>query len=68
LVAMGKSEVTRIDCHQQGQQLRVLKGTLWVTGHLTGDILLQAGDTFRLQPSGPFIVEALAESEWTLQA
>lgn len=66
VVTMSKHEVTRLEVLQPGQELRVLKGVLWLTGPLTGDILLRAGDTFQSPRKGPFVVEALAEAEWML--
>ena len=47
--------------------IEVLHGTLWLTATPADrDVILQAGDLFPLGPNAPFILEALADTEFML--
>lgn len=67
-IVMAKDEVMRLDATARHQTLRVTKGTLWLTGNGTGDVLLRGGETFRLDANGPFVIQSLTDAEWVVRS
>ena len=49
------------------QQLRVLRGCVWLTrGGCAADLVLGAGDVFEQRPGAPVLLQALEETELVL--
>ena len=51
-------------CKKSPTHIEVVRGTIWLTGTpAEKDVVLQAGEKFRLAGGEKFVVEALADAE-----
>lgn len=62
-----RNERIRLDRGVAGKIVSCTRGVLWLTQTgIPGDVLIRAGETFRIAASGRIVVSALADSVFTL--
>lgn len=62
-VSLRRGQVMTI-CKKSPARIEVLRGTIWLTGTpAEKDVVLQAGDEFRLADGEKFVIEALTDAE-----
>ena len=62
-VSLRPDEILRLTPETRISRITVVRGTVWLTGSpADGDVLLAAGENFRLEGNWPFVVQALGEA------